>query len=147
MTTPTDTPFTATRPTPHPANGRSRRFVLAQITAPRATTERERLRSTSRSSSTGQGRCPARRSPSPSGAVDEAIGYLASRDRFSVVAFDDVVDVVVESTPASAEARRRRLERMRADRRPRQHQPLGGLVPRREQVAAHLATEASTAAC
>ena len=47
-------------------------------------------------------------------AVEEAIARLRPDDRFSVVAYDDVVDVVIESTHASAEARRGAIERLRA---------------------------------
>ena len=47
-------------------------------------------------------------------AVEEAIGRLQPDDRFSVVVYDDVVDVVIESTAASAEARRGAIDRLRA---------------------------------
>ncbi len=75
-------------------------------------------------------------------AVEEAIARLQPDDRFSVVVYDDVVDVVIESTHASAEARRGAVERLRHDRGPRQHQPRRGLAawlragrrpPRRER--------------
>ena len=46
-------------------------------------------------------------------AVEEAIARLQPDDRFSVVVYDDVVDVVIESTTASAEARRGAIERLR----------------------------------
>ena len=87
-------------------NSHSRRFVLAEIVAPRATSER--------------GRAPVHlslvidRSGSMSGdklrvaksAAEEAIGRLQNGDRFSVIVYDDVVETVIESTHASAESRR-----------------------------------------
>ena len=45
-------------------------------------------------------------------AVAEAIGRLGPDDRFSVVAYDDVVDVVIASTAAAGESRRAALERL-----------------------------------
>ncbi len=63
-------------------------------------------------------------------AVEEALGRLDARDRFSIVVYDDVVDVVVESTPASPEARRNAIDRLADDRRARQHEPRRRLVPR-----------------
>jgi Ca-activated chloride channel family protein len=39
-------------------------------------------------------------------AVEAAIARLQPSDRFSVVVYDDVVDVIIASTPASVEARR-----------------------------------------
>jgi len=45
-------------------------------------------------------------------AVRHALQLLGSRDRFSLVVYDDAVDVVVESTPASAEAVRNAIERL-----------------------------------
>ena len=71
-------------------------------------------------------------------AVEEAIARLRPDDRFSVVVYDDVVDVVIESTPASAEARRGAIERLRAvDARGSTN--LGeGWLRGCEQVAGHL---------
>src|SRR4051794_8571777 len=96
------------------ANSHSRRFVLAEIVAPRATSER--------------GRSPVHlslvidRSGSMSGdklrvaksAAEEAIGRLQTGDRFSVIVYDDVVETVIESTHASAESRRAAVERLRS---------------------------------
>ena len=72
-------------------------------------------------------------------AVEEAIGRLQPDDRFSVVVYDDVVDVVIESTPASAEARRGAIERLRTIEA-RGSTNLGeGWLRGCEQVAGHLA--------
>ena len=71
-------------------------------------------------------------------AVEEAISRLRPDDRFSVVVYDDVVDVVIESTRASAEARRGAIERLRSvDARGSTN--LGeGWLRGCEQVAGHL---------
>ena len=131
------------RPTSH-----SKRFLLARIVAPRATSERPRP--------------PVNlaivldRSGSMSGdklrvaklAVEEAIGRLQPEDRFSVVVYDDVVDVVIESTTASAESRPRRHRSARDDPGPRQHEPRRGLAARlRAGRRAPRRPSASTAAC
>jgi Ca-activated chloride channel family protein len=96
-------------------NGRSVRYVLAQVTAPSAPAvegRRERL--------------PVNlafvldRSGSMSGAkitlakqtIAEALHHLDARDRFSIVVYDDLVDLVVESTPATAHAKRDALGRL-----------------------------------
>jgi Ca-activated chloride channel family protein len=43
-------------------------------------------------------------------AVEDAIGRLKPADRFSLVAYDDQIEVVTESTDATPDARRRALE-------------------------------------
>ena len=72
-------------------------------------------------------------------AVEEAIARLQPYDRFSVVVYDDVVEVVIESTAASGEARRGAIERLRAIEA-RGSTNLGeGWLRGCEQVASHLA--------
>jgi Ca-activated chloride channel homolog len=91
---------------------RSHRFVLAAVTAPVAIRE--------------GARSPVNlafvldRSGSMSGpkirlarlAVEEAIQRLLPTDRFSVVVYDEAIDVVVPNTTASAEAKRSAVERL-----------------------------------
>ncbi len=85
---------------------RSRRHVLVEVTAPSAprTTERAPVNLAfviDRSGSMGGEKIELAKA-----AVREAIATLTERDRFSVVAYDDRIEVVVESTNASDEARR-----------------------------------------
>jgi Ca-activated chloride channel family protein len=119
-------------------NSHSNRFLLARITAPRATSERARppvnqaiVLDRSRSMSGEKLRVAK-------AAVEEAIARLQPDDRFSVVVYDDVVDVVVGSTSASSEARRGAVDRLGAIEA-RGSTNLGdGWLRGCEQVASHL---------
>jgi Ca-activated chloride channel family protein len=95
---------------------RSERFILAEIEAPAAPVDPHRRRPPvnlafvlDRSGSMGGQKIELARR-----AVEEAIGRLHDDDRFAVVVYDDVIDVVVESTRASREARHNALDRLRA---------------------------------
>jgi Ca-activated chloride channel family protein len=94
------------------ATARSTRHLLLGITAPRAAADRPRPavnlafvldRSGSMS---GQKIALAKR------AVEQAVARLHDDDRFSVVVYDDEIDLVVESTHASAEAKRNAIGRL-----------------------------------
>ena len=81
-------------------------------------------------------------------AVVEAIGRLQPQDRFSVVVYDDVVEVVIDSTHATREARDGALDRLRDGRGAGQHEPRRRLAARlRAGGDATSPTGASTAAC
>jgi len=85
---------------------RSNRYLLVDITAPTSRREptREPLNSAfvlDRSGSMAGAKIDLARQ-----AIDVSIGALGDRDRFAVVAYDDRVDVVAPSRPATPEARR-----------------------------------------
>ena len=118
---------------------RSERFVLVELEAPSSTRKatREPINVAfviDRSGSmAGQKIALARQ------AIEVAIDRLLPEDRFSVVAYDDNIDVVVESTSASREAKQGALLRLR-DIDARGSTNLGGgWLKGAEQVALHQA--------
>jgi Ca-activated chloride channel family protein len=124
------------RPTDH-----SHRFVLATVVAPPSTRVRERAPVNlafvlDRSGSMSGGKLDLAKR-----AAHEAIERLDDRDRFSIVTYDDHIDVVAESRQATAEARRDAHARLSAIE-PRGSTDLaGGWFRGCEQVALHLRPE------
>jgi Ca-activated chloride channel family protein len=123
---------------------RSNRFVLVDLTAPDAP---------SRAPDDPGGRPPTNlafvldRSGSMAGqkirlarrAVEEGIARLKPEDRFAVVVYDEVIDVVADSGPATAENKRRALDRL-AEIDARGNTALAeGWLRGAEQVGLHLA--------
>jgi Ca-activated chloride channel family protein len=92
---------------------RSNRFVLVEVTAPPARTERVRPPVNlafvlDRSGSMGGEKIRLAKQ-----AIEEAIARLHDDDRFAIVVYDDRVDVVVPGTLATPDARRAALDRLR----------------------------------
>jgi Ca-activated chloride channel homolog len=117
------------------ADGRSQRFVLAQVNAPVAARRHERLPVNlafvlDRSGSMSGDKIRLARE-----TIIEALGRLDPRDRFSIVAYDDVVEVVVEGTAATAEARARAIQRLAAIEARNSTDLSGGWLRGAEQVA------------
>jgi Ca-activated chloride channel family protein len=92
---------------------RSHRFVLVEVTAPPATHARQRPPVNLGFVIDRSGSMSGEKLELAKRAVLEAIERLDDRDRFSVVAYDDEVRVVVERTMATATARRDAIDRLR----------------------------------
>lgn len=90
----------------------SKRFVLVQVTAPAAARRRERLPVNLAFVLDRSGSMSGEKIDLARQTIVAALDQLDERDRFSVIAYDDQIEVVVESTPASAEARRMAVSRL-----------------------------------
>ena len=97
-----------------PSGSPATRYMLVSFTAPEVprATQRPSISVSfvlDRSGSMGGSKLALARD-----AVRQALAMLHSDDRFSLVAYDDQVDVVVETVTASTEARRNALTRLEA---------------------------------
>ncbi len=123
-------------------SGGSVRYVLAELTAPDAPARAMRAPVNvalvlDRSGSMGGQKIALARM-----AVEHALQLLKPSDRFSLVVFDDVVDVVVASTLGSAEAKRHALRKLAEIDARGSTNLAGGWEAGCDQVAAHLTGEA-----
>ena len=125
------------------AQAHSTRYALVSLTAPEAPRRPERQPVNvafvlDRSGSMGGQKIQLARE-----AVGQALRMLRPEDRFSLVVYDDQVDLVVESTQATREAVRNALSRL-AHIGARGSTDLGsGWLRGCEQVAAHLEADAT----
>ena len=92
---------------------RSHRFVLVELVAPPATQARQRPPVNLAFVIDRSGSMSGQKLELAKLAVLDAIGRLDRHDRFTVVAYDDEVQVLVESTMATDAARRDAVQRLR----------------------------------
>lgn len=123
------------------AGSRSTRFVLADISAPPAPRRTQRLPVNvalvlDRSGSMGGEKIRLARE-----AVAHALALLAPDDRFTLVVYDDEVEVLVESTSATGEAKRLALQRLAQVDARGSTDLAGGWLAGVTQVLGHLAMQ------
>jgi Ca-activated chloride channel family protein len=92
---------------------RSNRFVLVEVTAPPARSERVRPPVNLAFVLDRSGSMSGEKIRLAKQAIEEAIARLHDDDRFAIVVYDDRVDVVVHGTLATPDARRTALDRLR----------------------------------
>ncbi|CAN5185656.1 VWA domain-containing protein [soil metagenome] len=118
--------------------GGSDRFVLVRFTAPEARAAGARQPLNVAFVLDRYGSMSGEKIALVKDAVTQSLARLRPSDRFAIVTYDDIVDMVVASTRASAEAKRLAAERLR-DVDARGSTDLGaGWLRGCEQVAAHL---------
>jgi len=142
---------TSTQPTNNPASltartdrelirstHRSERFVLVELIVPPRTSDARREPVNVCFVLDRSGSMSGRKIEFARKAVEVAIDRLLPEDRFAVIAYDDRIDVVVESTPASREAKDGALARIRSIDARGSTDLGGGWLTGAEQVARHL---------
>jgi Ca-activated chloride channel family protein len=122
---------------------RSERFVLVELDAPAATAKHRREPVNIAFVLDRSGSMAGQKIELARKAVEVAIDRLLPEDRFAVVAYDDRIDVVIESTPASREAKDGAIRQLRGIDARGMTNLGGGWLKGAEQVALHQAAAGS----
>ena len=118
---------------------RSERFVLVELEAPASTKKPERDQVNIAFVLDRSGSMAGQKIELAKRAIEVAVGRLLPMDRFSIICYDDRVDVVVEGTHASAEAKSNGLKQLRSIGARGSTDLGGGWLRGAEQVAMELA--------
>ena len=122
--------------------GKSRRYLLLRLRAPESAHASKRASVNVAIVLDRSGSMDGAKLQLAKEATRKALGLLGRQDRFSLVVYDEQIDVLVESTPASPESLDLALRKLDAIEA-RGSTDLGtGWLRGCEQVAAHLADEA-----
>src|SRR6185369_4410647 len=118
---------------------RSERFVLVELEAPPAEAKPTRDPVNLAIVLDRSGSMSGEKLELAKRAVETAVDRLLPTDRFAIVCYDDRIDVVVEATAASREAKTNAIERLRAIDARGSTDLAGGLLRGAEQVALAMA--------
>jgi Mg-chelatase subunit ChlD len=114
---------------------RSERFVLVELEAPPATQKPQRDPVNLAFVLDRSGSMSGNKLDLAKRAIETAVDRLLPSDRFSIVCYDDRIDVVVEGTTASREARTNAIDRLRSIDARGSTDLAGGWLRGAEQVA------------
>jgi Ca-activated chloride channel family protein len=119
----------------------SKRFVVAQVTAPEATRSGTRPPVNLAFVLDRSGSMDGQKIRLAAQAVEEAVGQLRPTDRFAIVIYDDEVETLVAGTEATPAARAAAIERLRDVGARNMTNLSGGWLAGCEQVATALLAE------
>ncbi|HJP90193.1 MAG TPA: VWA domain-containing protein [Candidatus Limnocylindrales bacterium] len=118
---------------------RSERFVLVELEAPPAPRQTQRDPVNLAFVLDRSGSMSGDKLALAKQAIETAVDRLLPQDRFAIVCYDDRIDVVVEATPASREAKTNAIDRLRAIDARGSTDLAGGWLRGAEQVALSMA--------
>jgi len=124
---------------------RSERFVLVELEAPRAPQKSMRDPVNLAFVLDRSGSMSGQKIELAKRAIETAVDRLLPTDRFAIVCYDDRIDVVVEGTTASREAKTNAIDRLRSIDARGSTDLAGGWLRGAEQVALAIAGGADTA--
>jgi Ca-activated chloride channel family protein len=119
---------------------RSERFVLVELEAPPAPHQAQREPVNLAFVLDRSGSMSGEKLALAKQAIETAVDRLLPTDRFAIVCYDDRIDLVVETTSASREAKTTAIDRLRAIDARGSTDLAGGWLRGAEQVALSMAT-------